>query len=170
MDNKQKFTEQTSEIKDSSRKFIQTSKIQNSEVGFQTKYKNKGKICQIKESAQVTEESDTDNEDSTKIKTEETEAPIFPKITIMGSRPSRSKKTREYDLGLHDSCLRKLKENTPQTAQGKKFYDKSPFCKDGSSDNNETQKSIMDKIIAQGNVPYVPRRNRPAPPPPDVLD
>jgi hypothetical protein len=63
------------------------------DVGFQAK-KNKGKICQINESAQVTDESDTDNEDLTKIKTEDTEAPIFPKIPIMDSRPT------EYDFDI----------------------------------------------------------------------
>jgi hypothetical protein len=161
-------------------------------------YKNKGKICQIKESAQVLDESDTDNKDSTKIKTVETEAPISRKITIMDLRQSRSKKTREYDSdeygsppapsprsrpSRHSTPPRPSRPSTPPRPDPTSCGEESSSSDDGhhaphgtppyrcsSSDNNETQISRMDKIIAQGNVLYVPRRNRPAPPPPDVLE
>jgi hypothetical protein len=134
------FTEQSPEIRDSAKK----SGKPNSDVGFQAK-KKKGKICQINESAQVTDEIDTDNEDSPKIKTEATEAPII-------------RRGYDFDYDFSSSMSTGI------------FIDKPTSYRCSSSDNNETQIARMDKIKAQGDIPYVPRRNRPATPPRDVLD
>jgi hypothetical protein len=187
-----KFREQTSDNRHSAKK---TGK-QNSDIGFQIKKnKNKGKICQMKESAQVTEESDTDSEDSTKIKSERTEAPIPTRIPIAGSSPSRSKKTRDdFDIDKWDdeeshqtsslsppldeleTCLDEYIEETGRRSSFTNIF--MPLCmrssptryKCHSSENNETQITRMDKIIAELMIPHVPRRNRPATPPRDVLD